>query len=125
LAQLPDASSALFATALPHHFPTPSASDSHFITAAEPYSSSVTDATLQADPGLDPYLEPQTTAQTPSSSSTPALSDKSRRNITPNTGTQPHRILGLMPNYRTVSAGEVPPPPGFKQSFKIATHQAP
>lgn len=29
-----------------------------------------------------------------------------------------------MPNYRSVSAGEIPPPPGFKQSFKIATHQA-
>jgi hypothetical protein len=29
-----------------------------------------------------------------------------------------------MPNYRSVSAGEVPPPPGFKQSFKIATRQA-
>jgi hypothetical protein len=29
-----------------------------------------------------------------------------------------------MPNYRSVSAGEIPPPPGFKQSFKIATRQA-
>lgn len=34
---------------------------------------------------------------------------------------QPKRILGLMPNYRAVSAGEIPPPPTPKQAFKIAT----
>jgi hypothetical protein len=34
---------------------------------------------------------------------------------------QPKRILGLMPNYRAVSAGEVPPPPTPKQAFMIAT----
>jgi hypothetical protein len=125
---LPDAPSALLATALPHNFPAPTATESTFITAPEPYSSSVTDATLQATPDLDPYLDPQTTPQTTpqtaSGSSSTAASDKSRRPITANTGTQPHRILGLMPNYRSVSAGEIPPPPGFKQSFKIATHQA-
>ena len=125
---LPDAPSALFATALPHNFPTPSASESTLITAPvtapEPYSSSVTDATFEAGPELDLYADPQTTSQTAAGSSTTAPSDKPRRNITTDTGTQPHRILGLMPNYRSVSAGEIPPPPGFKQSFKIATHQA-
>lgn len=34
---------------------------------------------------------------------------------------QPKRILGLMPNYRAVSAGVLPPPPTPKQAFKIAT----
>jgi hypothetical protein len=34
---------------------------------------------------------------------------------------QPKRILGLMPNYRAVSAGEIPPPPTPKEAFKIAT----
>lgn len=34
---------------------------------------------------------------------------------------QPKRILGLMPNYRAVSAGALPPPPSAKQAFKIAT----
>ena len=34
---------------------------------------------------------------------------------------QPKRILGLMPNYRAVSAGETPPPPTPRQAFKIAT----
>jgi hypothetical protein len=34
---------------------------------------------------------------------------------------QPKRILGIMPNYRAVSAGAIPPPPTPKQAFKIAT----
>ncbi len=37
---------------------------------------------------------------------------------------QPKRILGLMPNYRAVSAGAIPPPPTLKQSFKIATQNS-
>jgi len=119
-AQLPDAPSALIATALSHTFPVPTASDSRFIPVPESSSSSVTAATLEANADLDPYEDPQTA----DTSSGIAPTDKPRRSITANTGTQPHRILGIMPNYRSVSAGEVPPPPGFKQSFKIATHQA-
>ena len=37
---------------------------------------------------------------------------------------QPKRILGLMPNYRAVSAGTTPPPPTPKQAFKIATQNS-
>jgi hypothetical protein len=37
---------------------------------------------------------------------------------------QPKRILGLMPNYRAVSAGAIPPPPTPKQEFKIATQNS-
>ncbi len=37
---------------------------------------------------------------------------------------QPKRILGIMPNYRAVSAGEIPPPPTAKQAFKIATQNS-
>lgn len=37
---------------------------------------------------------------------------------------QPKRILGVMPNYRAVSAGEIPPPPTPKQAFKIATQNS-
>ena len=37
---------------------------------------------------------------------------------------QPKRILGFMPNFRSVSSGATPPPPTFKNNFKIATHQA-
>ena len=37
---------------------------------------------------------------------------------------QPKRILGIMPNYRAVSAGAIPPPPTPKEAFKIATENS-
>ena len=37
---------------------------------------------------------------------------------------QPKRILGFMPNFRSVSAGAVVHPPGWKYNFKITTRQA-
>jgi hypothetical protein len=112
---LPEAPSALLAGALPPPFPVPDTSAIKLPGSS--YSSSVTDLSLE-DAGSDDSSQTQTA---PPASDPPG---KPRRTVTANTGTQPHRILGLMPNYRSVSAGEIPPPPGFKQSFKIATHQA-
>jgi hypothetical protein len=37
---------------------------------------------------------------------------------------EPTRILGFMPNFRTVSGGATPPPPSWKYNFTVATHQA-
>ena len=37
---------------------------------------------------------------------------------------QPQRILGFMPNFRTVSGGAAAHPPGFKYNFSVAAHQA-
>jgi hypothetical protein len=37
---------------------------------------------------------------------------------------QPKRILGIMPNFRAVSAGAIPPPPTPKQAFIIATQNS-
>lgn len=37
---------------------------------------------------------------------------------------QPRRILGIMPNFRAVSPGEIPPPPTPKRAFKIATQNS-
>ena len=37
---------------------------------------------------------------------------------------QPQRILGFMPNFRTVSGGARPPAPGWKYNFTVATHQS-
>ena len=37
---------------------------------------------------------------------------------------QPHRILGFMPNFRSVSGGAVAHAPGWKYNFKIATRQS-
>ncbi|MFZ0957534.1 MAG: hypothetical protein WAN60_14395 [Candidatus Sulfotelmatobacter sp.] len=37
---------------------------------------------------------------------------------------QPKRILGIMPNFRAVSAGAIPPPPTAKESFVIASRNS-
>jgi len=37
---------------------------------------------------------------------------------------QPQRILGFMPNFRSVSSGTKPHPPGWKYNFTVATKQA-
>jgi hypothetical protein len=37
---------------------------------------------------------------------------------------QPQRILGFMPNFRSVSGGSRPHPPGWKYNFTVATRQA-
>ena len=37
---------------------------------------------------------------------------------------QPHRIGGIIPNYRAVSGGAIAHAPGWKYNFKVATHQA-
>ena len=37
---------------------------------------------------------------------------------------QPHRILGFMPNYRSVSVGSKVHPPGWRYNFKVATRQS-
>ena len=64
-------------------------------------------------------------AQTGASSSNSTDADKQKE--VPNTSgvkpsqQQPQRILGIMPNFRAVSAGEIPPPPTPKKAFIIAT----
>lgn len=45
-------------------------------------------------------------------------------NAVPESKQQPKRILGVMPNYRAVSAGAIPPPPTPKEALKIATQNS-
>ncbi len=45
-------------------------------------------------------------------------------NLIPLERRQPKRILGFMPNFRSVSGGAKPPPPGWKYNFEIATRQS-
>ncbi len=47
--------------------------------------------------------------------------EKAGDTATPKANPQPPRILGIMPNFRAVSAGVIPPPPTPKQAFVIAT----
>jgi hypothetical protein len=45
-------------------------------------------------------------------------------NLIPLNRQQPQRILGFMPNFRSVSGGTTPHPPGWIYNFQVATHQA-
>jgi len=60
----------------------------------------------------------QTQVKDPNSKQAPANEGAAKRKQ------QPKRILGIMPNYRAVSAGAIPPPPTPKQAFKIATENS-
>jgi hypothetical protein len=87
----------------------------------------------QQDPSTEspqaPSANAQTPSGTPSSTQGPASSvpdPHTPANVpsiqeVPVSKQQPKRILGIMPNYRAVSAGAIPPPPTAKQAFKIAT----
>ena len=76
-------------------------------------SSTITDLELPDAP------EPQQTqVKDPTSKQAPANEGA------PKSKQQPKRILGIMPNYRAVSAGAIPPPPTPKQAFKIATQNS-
>lgn len=46
------------------------------------------------------------------------------QNTIPVSKQQPKRILGVMPNFRAVSAGAIPPPPTARQAFMIATQNS-
>jgi len=50
-----------------------------------------------------------------------AKKDSSAKPVPP---PQPKRILGVMPNYRAVSAGTLPPPPTPREAFTIATRNS-
>lgn len=54
----------------------------------------------------------------------PQITQQQANKEVPKSKQQPKRILGIMPNYRAVSAGAIPPPPTPKQAFKIATQNS-
>ena len=54
----------------------------------------------------------------------PDTTERAANKAVPASKQQPKRILGIMPNYRAVSAGAIPPPPTPKQAFKIATQNS-
>jgi hypothetical protein len=70
----------------------------------------------------------QTQKRTPNSTGTSAQpngpSQSGEPAATPASGQQPKRILGVMPNFRAVSAGAIPTPPTPKEAFKIATQNS-
>jgi hypothetical protein len=66
----------------------------------------------------------QTRTGATASDTTGQASTQAKSSPVPASQKQPKRILGLMPNYRAVSAGEVPAPPTAKEAFMIATHNS-
>ena len=54
----------------------------------------------------------------------PSNQVKPNGEVIPPAQQQPKRILGVMPNYRAVSAGAIPPPPTPLEAFKIATQNS-
>ncbi|MGB9406595.1 MAG: hypothetical protein WCA89_03610 [Terracidiphilus sp.] len=68
--------------------------------------------------------QPASTQKTPAPQSPAAPQPASGSAPIPISKQQPKRILGVMPNYRAVSAGAIPPPPTPRQAFKIATQNS-
>ena len=60
----------------------------------------------------------------PQTDDTPAVNTLTAGNTETKPLPQPKRILGIMPNYRAVSAGVKPPPATPRQAFTIATRQS-
>ena len=86
--------------------------------AAPPEATQPASSGKQSQPGTPPPAGSRT-SDLPNGPSQPgALA------ATPASTQQPKRILGIMPNYRAVSAGMTPPPPTPMQAFKIATQNS-
>jgi hypothetical protein len=64
------------------------------------------------------------TASKPADAGRPGAKLDAEGNPIPLERQEPKRILGFMPNFRSVSAGSKPHPPGWNYNFKISTHQA-
>ena len=121
---LPEAPSALLISAAPLE---PGASSSVTPNDADDILAT-DDQTTQ-----NPSPQSQTTTQRPTHQETVTVNGKqvpsdveldSHGNPIPLNMQQPKRILGFMPNFRSVSGGAVAHPPGWKYNFQIATHQA-
>jgi hypothetical protein len=91
-------------------------------------SSSPATATTQATQPLSGGQQQHQASTSPASRSGSKSADapieSGATQAVPASKQQPQRILGIMPNYRAVSAGAVPPPPTPKEAFKIATQNS-
>lgn len=86
------------------------------------------DHVLEFDSADGPQA-PSSSSSTSSNTAThpapdPGVPVDSNGNPIPLERVQPQRILGFMPNFRSVSGGAKPHPPGWKYNFIVATHQA-
>ena len=86
-----------------------------------PQQTSTSSSTSQPETTQQQQKPPVTPAGTPTLPNAPVPTP---RHDVPKPLRQPKRILGVMPNYRAVSAGAIPPPPAPKEAFKIATENS-
>lgn len=94
-------------------FPAARAQQAAALVTLAPSSASLIEAPLpQSAPPAQPSAAPQSEPRDAAGQPIPL----ERR--------QPQRILGFMPNFRTVSGGSTPHRPGFRYNFTVATHQA-
>jgi hypothetical protein len=100
--------------------------------AQTPVTSDARQVALQETPQAA-ASDPQSPAQNPPAaqsgtaapaSDTAQSADKPAQEGTTPSREQPKRILGVMPNFRAVSAGALPPPPTPKQAFVLATQNS-
>jgi hypothetical protein len=88
------------------------------------------DATLERNPIDSPQSTPAPSANSSAANSSqhptsnPSAPLDANGSPIPIERQQPKRILGFMPNFRSVSRGEAAHPPGWKYNFKVATQQA-
>ncbi len=86
-------------------------------TAQEPVATPAAAPAATTDkPGAEAQIPD---APTPQKQNPQAKPDDAQSGAKPRP--EPKRILGVMPNYRAVSADTIPPPPTPKEAFKIAT----
>lgn len=133
---------AFLAMSAPLHSQQPSSAPAAIAAVDLPEAPEPQVALSQAEPADQQAPAPQSTApqtpaqQTPAPQTSPSQAPASPApaspappqaltSKTPESGPasehQPKRILGLMPNYRAVSAGAIPPPPTPREAFIIAT----
>ncbi len=83
---------------------------------------------LEFDAADSSQTAPSGNSTGPNAASRPALDPSApvdaNGNPIPLERIQPQRILGFMPNFRSVSGGAKPHPPGWKYNFTVATRQA-
>jgi hypothetical protein len=115
----------------------PDAPSQLLLAAAEPPTEAASSSLNSSDPfdysfypaGYSPQNSSQdSAAQAAKDSDQPKPNQSTVRDangkIIPLERQQPKRILGFMPNFRSVSAGSTPHPPAWKYNFTVATHQA-
>jgi hypothetical protein len=74
----------------------------------------------QSQSSTSPALQPLNSSQQNPAATLPSAEPDAQETV-PESRQQPERIMGIMPNFRAVSAGATLPPPTPKQAFIIAT----